>query len=55
LINGKTIIDRGYNNVTFLRQLREHASLIIVADVDANAVEQNYKQTITNHEKVVFL
>jgi hypothetical protein len=49
-INGKTLIDIGGNDGTFSRQLIDNASLLIVADVDPNAVEQNYKQTITNKE-----
>jgi hypothetical protein len=52
-INGKTLIDIGGNDGTFSRQLMQQASLMIVADVDANAVEQNYKQTITNQEKTI--
>jgi 16S rRNA A1518/A1519 N6-dimethyltransferase RsmA/KsgA/DIM1 with predicted DNA glycosylase/AP lyase activity len=50
-INGKTLIDIGGNDGTFSRQLLENGSLLLVADVDANAVEQNYKQTIANQEK----
>jgi hypothetical protein len=51
-INGKTAIDIGGNDGTFSRELIE-ASFVIVADVDANAVEQNYKQTITNQETTI--
>jgi 16S rRNA A1518/A1519 N6-dimethyltransferase RsmA/KsgA/DIM1 with predicted DNA glycosylase/AP lyase activity len=52
-INGKTLIDIGGNDGTFSRQLLQRASLLLVADVDANAVEQNYKQTIANKEKTI--
>lgn len=50
-INGKSLIDIGGNDGTFSRELMSKASLIIVADIDANAVEQNYKQVIKNKEK----
>lgn len=50
-IKGKTLIDIGGNDGTFSRELKEVAKLIIVADVDPNAVEQNYRQIIKNKEK----
>lgn len=50
-INGKSIIDIGGNDGTFSRELKDSAQFMIVADVDANAVEQNYKQIVKNKEK----
>jgi len=52
-INGKSLIDIGGNDGTFSRELKEEAELIIVADVDPNAVEQNYKQVLKNREKTI--
>lgn len=49
-INGKSCIDIGGNDGTFSRELQNEANLLIVADVDANAVEQNYKQTLKNKD-----
>lgn len=49
-IKGKSLIDIGGNDGTFSRELKDVANLIIVADVDPNAVEQNYKQIIKNKE-----
>lgn len=50
-IKGKSLIDIGGNDGTFSRELKEQAKLLIVADVDANAVEQNYRQVLKNKEK----
>ncbi|HMI08720.1 MAG TPA: hypothetical protein VK528_14310 [Flavobacterium sp.] len=50
-IDGRTLIDIGGNDGTFSRELTDKAELIIVADVDANAVAQNYKQVLKNKEK----
>jgi len=52
-IKGKSLIDIGGNDGTFSRELKEVAKLIIVADVDPNAVEQNYRQILKNKEKNV--
>ncbi len=52
-INGKTLIDIGGNDGTFSRELKAEGAFLIVADIDANAVEQNYKQTIINKEKSI--
>jgi len=52
-IKGKTLIDIGGNDGTFSRELQEQAALLIVADVDPNAVEQNYRQVVKNKEKTV--
>jgi hypothetical protein len=52
-INGKSLIDIGGNDGTFSRELKDVAKLIIVADVDPNAVEQNYKQVLKNKEKFI--
>lgn len=51
VIEGKTLIDIGGNDGTFSRELKELAKLVIVADVDPNAVEQNYRQILKNKEK----
>ena len=52
-IKGKTLIDIGGNDGTFSRELKDVAKRIIVADVDPNAVEQNYKQVLKNKEKLI--
>ena len=52
-IKGKTLIDIGGNDGTFSRELKEDGELVIVADVDPNAVEQNYKQVLKNKEKII--
>lgn len=52
-IKGKSLIDIGGNDGTFSRELKEQANLLIVADVDPNAVEQNYRQVIKRKEKLV--
>ena len=52
-IKGKTLIDIGGNDGTFSRELKDISKLIIVADVDPNAVEQNYKQVLKNKEKMI--
>lgn len=52
-IEGKSLIDIGGNDGTFSRELKELADFMIVADVDANAVEQNYKQILKNKEKSI--
>jgi hypothetical protein len=52
-IKGKTLIDIGGNDGTFSRELKDAAKLVIVADVDPNAVEQNYKQVLKNKEKMI--
>ena len=52
-IKGESLIDIGGNDGTFSRELKDDAKLIIVADVDPNAVEQNYKQALKNKEKMI--
>jgi hypothetical protein len=52
-INGKSLIDIGGNDGTFSRELQQNAEFLVVADVDANAVEQNYKQVLKNKEKSI--
>jgi hypothetical protein len=52
-IKGENLIDIGGNDGTFSRELKELAKLVIVADVDPNAVEQNYRQILQNKEKNV--
>lgn len=53
LIKGESLIDIGGNDGTFSRELKDIAKLIIVADVDPNAVEQNYKQVLKSKEKSI--
>lgn len=50
-IKGETLIDIGGNDGTFSRELLAQAKLLIVADVDPNAVVQNYRQVLKNKEK----
>ena len=52
-INGNSLIDIGGNDGTFSRELKDSANFIIVADVDPNAVEQNYRQIVKNKEKSI--
>jgi hypothetical protein len=52
-IKGESLIDIGGNDGTFSRELKGLSKLIIVADVDPNAVEQNYKQALKNKEKMI--
>jgi hypothetical protein len=52
-IKGESLIDIGGNDGTFSRELKDLAKLIIVADVDTNAVVQNYKQVLKNREKTI--
>ena len=52
-IKGESLIDIGGNDGTFSRELKNVAKLIIVADVDPNAVEQNYKQVLKIKEKMI--
>ena len=52
-IKGKNLIDIGGNDGTFSRELKDISKLIIVADVDPNAVEQNYKKVLKNKEKMI--
>src|SRR5690606_23665435 len=48
-LSGKSIIDIGGNDGTFSREL-DGADFIIAADIDPNAVEQNYRKVIANNE-----
>lgn len=52
-IKGESLIDIGGNDGTFSRELKNVAKLIIVADLDPNAVEQNYKQVLKIKEKMI--
>lgn len=52
-INGKKMLDLGGNDGTFSRVLCDDADLLIVADIDANAVEQNYRQILKSKEKKI--
>lgn len=49
-INGKRLLDLGGNDGTFSRILKDSADLLVVADIDANAVEQNYRQVMQAKE-----
>ncbi|GIZ10124.1 class I SAM-dependent methyltransferase [Flavobacterium sp. UMI-01] len=49
----KSLIDIGGNDGTFSRELLGKEAYIVVADVDPNAVEQNYKQVLKNKEKAI--
>jgi ribosomal protein L11 methylase PrmA len=50
LINAKRIIDVGGNDGTFGRVLHDKAIDILVTDIDANAVDYNYKKVLKNKE-----
>jgi len=52
-INGKKLLDLGGNDGTFSRVLSEYADLMIVADIDANAVEQNYRQILKSKDRKI--
>ena len=52
-INGKKLLDLGGNDGTFSRVLSEYADLMVVADIDANAVEQNYRQVLKSKDKKI--
>ncbi|HEX8562860.1 MAG TPA: class I SAM-dependent methyltransferase [Flavobacterium sp.] len=47
---GDSVIDIGGNDGTFTRELPKNLKFGIVADVDPNAVEQNYRKTIAQKE-----
>lgn len=48
--NGKRLLDLGGNDGTFSRVVKDTAELLLVADIDANAVEQNYRQILQQKE-----
>ncbi|WP_298151292.1 class I SAM-dependent methyltransferase [Flavobacterium sp.] len=50
-IKARRILDLGGNDGTFSRELPESVESIIVADVDANAVGQNYSKILKNKER----
>lgn len=50
-IGVRKIIDLGGNDGTFSRVLKDTATEIIVADIDPNAVGQNYNQVLQNKEQ----
>ena len=52
-IKGRNLIDIGGNDGTFSRELKDVANFIIVADIDPNAVQQNYVQLQKNKEKYI--
>ena len=52
-LESRTLIDIGGNDGTFSRELLAYADLLIVADIDANAVEQNYRKVIRNNETAI--
>ena len=47
----KTLVDLGGNDGTFARCILPEMDLAIVADIDPNAVAQNYRQVRSNNEK----
>jgi hypothetical protein len=49
-VNGRKIIDVGGNDGTFSRVLKDTADELLVTDIDANAVDYNYKQVLKNKE-----
>ncbi|GEP50711.1 50S ribosomal protein L11 methyltransferase [Flavobacterium noncentrifugens] len=53
-INGSSLIDIGGNDGTFTREISGKATLAIVADIDPNAVEQNYKKVLKQGEKNIY-
>lgn len=50
-INAKKIVDLGGNDGTFSRVLKNNAEMLLVTDIDPNAVNQNYTQVLQNKEK----
>lgn len=50
-INAKKIVDLGGNDGTFSRVLKDKAEMLLVTDIDPNAVNQNYIQVLQNKEK----
>lgn len=52
-LKAKTIIDVGGNDGTFGRILKDQANFILVSDIDANAVDFNYKKIQKNKEKTI--
>jgi hypothetical protein len=49
-LKAKKIVDIGGNDGTFGRELIDMAEIILVSDIDANAVDFNYKQIQKNKE-----
>jgi len=49
-VKAKRVIDVGGNDGTFGRELYEIVDEILVSDIDANAVELNYKKALQNKE-----
>ncbi|MEX0995616.1 MAG: class I SAM-dependent methyltransferase [Flavobacteriaceae bacterium] len=49
-LKAKTVIDVGGNDGTFGREITEIADIILVSDIDANAVDFNYHQIQKNKE-----
>ncbi|AWI27020.1 class I SAM-dependent methyltransferase [Flavobacterium pallidum] len=49
-IKAQSVLDLGGNDGTFSRELPETVGFVIVADVDPNAVEQNYRKILKNKE-----
>lgn len=50
-LSAQTVVDVGGNDGTFGRELKDMAKLILVGDIDANAVAFNYVQVQKNKEK----
>lgn len=49
-IHADKLVDFGGNDGTFSRVLKDLSSEILVTDIDANAVDQNYRQVLKNKE-----
>jgi len=50
-INASKVVDLGGNDGTFSRELKDHATEILVTDIDPNAVDYNYNQVLKNKEQ----
>lgn len=49
-IGASKVVDLGGNDGTFSRVLKDHATEILVTDIDPNAVDYNYQQVLKNKE-----
>ncbi len=50
-LKAKTVIDVGGNDGTFGREVLVNSQLVLVSDIDANAVDQNFIQSQKNKEQ----
>jgi hypothetical protein len=51
MVKAKTLVDLGGNDGTFVRCILPDMDLALVADIDPNAVAQNYRQVRANKEQ----